>query len=80
MPDFPVLSCDCSETGANSKEYTHRTAFEACTCLLPLLSANREARVAEGFPASYASEALVKVKRHYVYGIRIPIYLLSVWG
>lgn len=80
MLDFPALSCECSKTEANSKEYTDHTAFEACTCLLPLLSANREARVAEGFPASYASEALVKVKRHYVYGIRIPLYLLSVWG
>ncbi|KCV66682.1 hypothetical protein L493_3546 [Bordetella bronchiseptica 99-R-0433] len=33
--------------------YCAYTAFEACTCLLPLLSAKREARVAEGFPASY---------------------------
>ncbi|KCV25044.1 hypothetical protein L489_4020 [Bordetella bronchiseptica 00-P-2730] len=42
------------QDGRRLKGYTAGyTAFEACTCLLPLLSAKREARVAEGFPASY---------------------------
>ena len=67
------------QDGRRLKVYCAYTAFEACTCLsAPCYLKQTEARAAEGFPI-VSSEALV-IEAIYVYGIRIPIHVLSVRG